>query len=88
MKKQLNRDTREFLLENLKELQEELGVLNNKISSELSLLNKIEEGKHTKEQKDEYINLHEMYLFSMNLNYEMTEKKIIKINEILINNEY
>lgn len=88
MKKQLNKYTREFLLENLKELHEELGLLNNKIFNELSLIKKIEEGKHTKTQKDEYISIHDMYLFNMNLNYEMTEKRINKINYILINNEY
>lgn len=89
MKKQLNEDNRAYLLEILNESSEELSTLNFKISNELSRIKDIEENtKISKEDKERYVFSAEIALLNMNINIEMTEKRIKRIKEIIIDNEY
>ena len=89
MKKQLNEDNRAYLLEILKESSEELSTLNFKISNELSRIKDIEENtKISNEDKERYVFSAEIALLNMNINIEMTEKRIKRIKEIIIDNEY
>jgi len=89
MKKQLNEDNRAYLLEILKESSQELSTLNFKISNELSRIKDIEDNtKISKEDKERYIFNAEISLLNMNINIEMTEKRIKRIKQIIIENEY